>query len=86
MSRTYIAPLLAHDEAAVIKSALHAYLSETKHYLRSSGYEPCAPECPHCRPRVEHFAEVTRGLQQRANTICRALDVIDAATVKAAST
>lgn len=85
VASSYVAPLLAHDEARIIVSALHGYLSETEHYLRARDYEPCAPGCPHCQPRVDHHADVRRGMQQRADAICRALDVLDAAMEKAAA-
>lgn len=39
---------------------------ESQQYVRSTTYEPCHPDCVHCRPRVEHFAELRANLEERA--------------------
>lgn len=64
------------DEAKVVRAALRAYEFETANYLRSSGFEPCAPECEHCAPRVAHFDSIRRGLQQRLDLTVAARGVM----------
>lgn len=68
-----MAPEFTDDEARSTVTALRAYLFETRQYLRGTGYEPCHPDCPHCAPKVEHFAAITADLQERERRIRSAL-------------
>lgn len=68
------------NEQRVICSALAAYASETAHNVRGCDYQPCAPQCPNCAPKVEHVAAVRAALQQRLDLIRDALYKLDGGT------
>jgi hypothetical protein len=69
---------LTDDQRTQAVAALRDRRFETERYVRSTSYEPCAPGCEHCAPKVAHFAALRADLERRHEAIIAALVALDA--------